>query len=336
MSLYKRPGSPFWQYSFTVNGVRFRGSTGTESKREAQAVEAAKRTDAKTKRTFEDEWRLRDVLGAYWHEHGQHTPSASFIEQKLDALSRVIGPNTKLADLTNQKLLNYRATRRGEGMQPHSVNRDFNCLRAALNHARDMHGKTLPDIAWKKIRAKEPPGRIRFLSHEEYQTLLSVSDPGLQKIIRFAVATGLRKSNILKLDWREVDLSSALITVSIKGNKRHTVRMTAEVRAMLAMDMERTGRVFDTVNFRKRWDKAVKDAKLDNFHFHDLRHTFASWARMAGADLADICEALGHSSVAVTMRYAHIEPADHETAFDRVSGRVWSQSASQSAAAKLK
>lgn len=331
MSLYQRSGSPFWQYSFTVNGVRFRGSTGTASKREAQALEAQKRTGAKDKRTYDAEWRLRDVLGAYWQEHGQNKPSASFIMQKLDALSRVIGPNTKLADLTNQKLLNYRATRRGEGMQAHSVNRDFNCLRAAINHAHELHRKPLPDIAWKKIRATEPPGRVRFLSHDEYHELLAASDPALQKIIRFAVATGLRKANVLGLTWGEVDLSSSMCTVKVKGNKRHTVRLTPQVRAMLAIDVQRRGKVFDTVNFRRRWDKAVLDADLDDFHFHDMRHTFASWARMAGADLADICEALGHSSVAVTMRYAHIEPAHHITAFERIAADVWSQSASQSA-----
>jgi hypothetical protein len=66
--------------------------------------------------------------------------------------------------------------------------------------------------------------------------------------------------------------------------------------------------VFDWTNFRKRWEAAVKAAGLVDFHFHDLRHTFASWARMNRADLADISEALDHSTVAVTMRYAHIKP----------------------------
>lgn len=106
--------------------------------------------------------------------------------------------------------------------------------------------------------------------------------------------------------------------------------MTPQLRAMLAMTRERNGRVFDAKNFRKRWDKAVVDAKLEDFHFHDLRHTFASWARMAGADIADICDALGHSNISVTMRYAHIEPKQHKSAFDRVSDEVWSQNQAQS------
>jgi len=216
-------------------------------------------------------------------------------------------------------------------LQAHTVNRDFACLKAALNHARTLHGQEIAALAWKKLKVDEPHHRIRFRSQDEYQALLAASDPELQRIIRLAVATGLRKDNILRLDWREVDLSSGRVTVLIKGDKLHSIRITPEVRAMLATDTARKGRVFDVTNFRGRWTKAVAAAALDDFRFHDLRHTFASWARMAGADLADICEALGHSDVSVTMRYAHIEPLEHRTAFDRVSQGVWAQSETHSA-----
>ena len=330
MPLYQREGSPFWWYSFTVHGVRFRGSTECTGKREAQLIESEKRLEAKSRRTHIDDWRLRDCFGAYWFEHAQHRRSSKFVKQKLDTLSRILGPDTPLANVSNKMLLDYRAQRRGEGLEPHSVNRDLSCLMAALNHAQQLHGKAIPALAWKRLKMPEPPGRIRFLSHEEYDDLIAVSDAELQRIITFAVLTGLRKANVLNLDWKEVDLSSQRITVTVKGDKLHSIRMPAPVRAMLARDQLRKGKVFDTKNFRRRWYRAVEEAMLEDLRFHDLRHTFASWARMAGADLADICEALGHSSVAVTMRYAHIEPTQHQTAFDRVSGAFLAQSASQS------
>lgn len=336
MSLYLREGSPFWQYSFTVNGIRFRGSTGCTGKREARIVEAEKQYEAKQRRTRKDPWRLRDCLGAYWHERAQYNKSAPSIFPKLDAMSRLIGGELPIMDLTNTMLMDYRADRRGEGLQAHSINRDFACLKAALNHAHQMHGQQIPALAWSRIMVPEPPHRIRFLSREEYGRLIEACDPAMQKLVKVAVATGLRKSNLLNLDWREVDLSSSRITVTIKGDKLHCIRMTPEVRAALTSGQDRTGQVFDTRNFRRRWNRAVRAAGLENFRFHDLRHTFASWARMAGADLADICEALGHSNIAVTMRYAHIEPEHHVTAFDRVSGDVWSHSASQSIAGKGK
>jgi integrase len=331
MSLYRRAGSPFWQYSFTVNGVRFRGSTGRTGKREAQAVEAEKRHAIKRGMVPKDRWTVHICVGTYWSERAKHNRSADTILAKLDALRRILGRDTPIMSLTNAMLLDYRATRRGEGLEIHSVNRDYACLKAALNHARVMHGQDIPPLAWKHIMAPEPPHRIRFLSRDEYDRLLAVCDPAMAKIVKVAVATGLRKDNLLSLDWKQVDLSSGRITVLLKGDKLHTLKITPEVRAALSTDTNRKGQVFDTTNFRRRWNRAVAKAELDNFRFHDLRHTFASWARMAGADLADICEALGHSNISVTQRYAHIEPAHHVTAFDRVSGMVWSQSASQSA-----
>ncbi len=330
MSLYRRTGSPFWQYSFAVNGVRFRGSTGCASKRDAQIVEAGKRHEIKQRRKHIDAFRLRDCFGAYWDEHAKHTRSAKFVFGKLAALTRILGRETLMNDLTNANLLDYRAKRRGEGLEPHSVNRDLAILKAALNHANQLHGQQIPALAWKRIKVAEPPNRTRFLKQEEFAALIEASDPGLQLIIRFAVATGLRKANVLSLDWREVDLSGAMVTVTVKGDKTHSVALTPELRAALATDRQRIGKVFDTTNVRKRWEKAVRDAGLEDFRFHDLRHTFASWARQSGADLADIKDALGHSSVAVTMRYAHIEAGQHKTAFDRVAGAVWSHSASQS------
>lgn len=234
-----------------------------------------------------------------------------------------------IADLTNADMLDYRAARVAEGIQPNGVNRDFAYLAAALRHAQTMHGKQIPSLAWKRIKVAEPPHRTRYLSREEYGRLLERCSPELALIVKIAVATGLRKSNILRMDWREVDLSGGTITVTVKGNKRHSVKMAPALRAALSTLPHRTGQVLDTRNFRKQWEAAVRDARIENFRFHDLRHTAATWMRMGGADLADICEALGHSDVSVTMRYAHIEPEHHVTAFDRISARVWSQNMAQ-------
>lgn len=329
MPVYKRKGSPYYWFSITIDGVRFRRSTRCTGKREAELAEAHALHEASTRRKRSEPWRLRDCLGAYWQEHARHTRSADGIFVKLDALSRILGKDTLIEDISNSDLMDYRAVRVTEGLAPHGVNRDFSYLKAALRHANTMHGKDIPAIAWSKIRISEPHHRIRFLSREEYHRLLDASDETGKLIVKFAVATGLRKANILELDWKQVDLDSGIITVMLKGNKRHTVRMPPPIRAALSTLDHRSGKVFDTTGFRKRFEKAVKAAGLTDFRFHDLRHTCATWMRMAGTDIADICEALGHSSVAVTMRYAHIEPEEHISPFDRISDRVWSHSASQ-------
>lgn len=331
MPLYRRAGSPFWWYSFTLDGARFRGSTGKSEKREAAAVEHDALATAKASKAKPGNFRLRDALGAYWTGRGQHCASAETIFHQLEMLSDGLGRDTRVAKLTNAMLMDYRARRRGHGLQQHSINREIVILRAALTYARKIHGEAHPDFEWSALRTPEPPGRIRFLSRDEYSAIMAVAHPTLRPIILCAVTTGLREGNILDLDWSDVNLSGGWITVLVKGNKRHAVRVTAPLRASLAMTPpeRRKGRVYDRTNFRKRWIAAVKAAGLADVRFHDLRHTFASWARQAGADIADICEALGHSDVSMTMRYAHIKPDEHETAFDRVAATFLSHSEAQ-------
>jgi integrase len=149
-----------------------------------------------------------------------------------------------------------------------------------------------------------------------------------------AVATGLRKANVLALDWKQVKLDRKAIIVRVKGNKEHVVRIGGALMAMLSTTPpeQRKGRVFDVTNFRRRWEAALKAAEIENFKFHDIRHTFASWARQAGADIADVSDALGHSSISMTMRYAHVKPEESITAFDRVSATVLAHSVAQSLA----
>ncbi|XUU60679.1 tyrosine-type recombinase/integrase [Erythrobacter sp. HA6-11] len=337
MRVYEREGSPFWWYTFTAHGVRFRGSTRKKSKREAELIAAKLLQDKLAQRTRAQPWRLRECLGAYWQEHLRHKPSGDGAFPKLDALSRILRPDTLITDITNADLMDYRAARVAEGLQPHGVNRDLAYLKAAMRYANTMHGKDIPPIAWSKIRMAEPAHRIRFLSKDEYHRLLDHCPENVALIVKVAVATGLRKNNILKLDWREVDLSSGLITVKVKGGKLHRVKLPPPLRAALSTLPSRTsgaradtGQVFETKNFRKLFEKAVADAGIEDFRFHDLRHTCATWMRMAGVDLIDICEALGHSNISVTMRYAHIDPETHESPFDRISARVWSQSESHS------
>lgn len=335
MPLYRREGTPFWWYSFTVNGVRFRGSTGQTEKKAAKVIEDDEKHRARKAAPASGNWQLRQIFGTYWNEVGKHKASHRVIEMQLDYLSEFLGPNTRVAKLDAPMLIDYRARRRGTApkgrqVREHTVNRDFATLRAALNYCNVIYGQPLPAINWKKLKATEPPGRIRFLSREEWSRLYLVANPSVRPIIICAMTTGLRKGNILRLDWQQVKLDEKLIQTRIKGNKRHGVRIAPALMAVLSTMPHRKGKVFDTTNFRKRWDAARKDAELEDFRFHDLRHTFASWARRGGADLADICEALNHSSVSMTMRYAHIKPEEHRTAFDRVSDDVLAQFASQS------
>lgn len=330
MSLYQRPGTPFWQYDFTVNGLRFRGSTGETGKREALKVEDDHKQAARKAGQRRKVWTVDAMCSAYWDDHAQHKPSHSTILGQLAALRRHLGKDRKLSTITNATMLDYRAKRRGDGLSVQSINREYTIMRAALRFVHAIHGVEIPDIKWGKLKGDEPAPRQRYLSYEDWSALLAVAHPAIKPILICAVTTGLRKDNILKLDWSQVRLSARRIALTVKGNKIHEVRIGPMLSAALSGDTKRKGRVFDTTNFEKRWKAARADAGLADFRFHDLRHTFASWARQNGADIADVKDALGHSDIAMTMRYAHIKPDAEDTAFDRVSAALAAHSTPQS------
>lgn len=327
MSLYQREGSPFWWFDFTVNGQRFRGSTGKETKREARKVEDDEKRRAREGQKRPEEWRLHDLCRTYYDERAQHKRSAATILHQLAKLREHIGKDRRLTSITNATLMDYRQARRGEGVSSSSINRELVILRAAMRYGNDIHGVAFPKLAWSKLKGDEPPPRTRFLSFEEYAALLEAAHPDLRSIIVCAVATGLRKDNIRAMDWSQVNLGQRIIQVVQKGNRRHSVRIGKQLIAILSTTPaeERKGKVFPCVNFEKRWRAALTAAKVEDFRFHDLRHTFASWARQNGADIADVKEGLGHSDISMTMRYAHIKPDSTETAFDKVSDAIASQ-----------
>lgn len=330
MSLYKREGSPKWQYDFAVGGQRFRGSTGETGKREATRVENELRQAIEAGVTKGTNWTVFQLFSAYWADHAQHRPSSATILGQLGALQRHFGKSRRLSTITNASLLEYRLRRVREDLQPHSVNREITILRAAMRHAEELHGVTIPKLKWEKLKTPEPPPRQRYLTFEEWGALIDKAHAAIKPILICAVTTGLRKANILTMDWSQVRLEARRIAMTVKGGKNHEVRITPYLAAALSAMPNRRGRVFDARNFEKRWRQAVKDAGLSDLRFHDLRHTFASWARQSGADIADVKEALGHSDVSMTMRYAHIKPDAENTAFDRVSDALASHFTPQS------
>jgi integrase len=286
------------------------------------------------------------VLGTYYTEHAQHLRSHSFVWQKITLFDSLLDTSLLIGSLTTARLIEYRAKRRGDGIALPTINRDMAILKAAINHAVNAHGIAAPSIDWKRLRAPENEHRIRFLSREEFAALIAAAEPGMQLAITAAVTTGLRKSAMLAIEWHQVDLRGRTITIPRgKGRKPQVIRIAGPLLDLLKAQRSAAGKadasddkvvqlrgpVFDRLNFRKRWEKARATAGLVDFHWHDLRHTFATWARQGGADLIALKEALGHSSVAVTQRYMHVDADETLTTFDRAAAGLLTQNLTQKA-----
>jgi integrase len=144
--------------------------------------------------------------------------------------------------------------------------------------------------------------------------------------------TGFRRGVFLGLRWRDVDFKAGVLTIpkSKNGETRH-VPMTSTVRAILShlpRRLDTTALVFPNSEGHRdlRWAKkivpaALRDAEIEGFRFHDLRHTFASRLAMEGLDLLTIKELGGWKSLSMVQRYAHLSPGHRRTAIERLVGR---------------
>lgn len=324
MAVRKRKGSPFYSYDFTVGSRRYRGSTGQKTREAALKAEAEIRLEAERRQTAQGGWRLRHLTGTYFAHVIRGKSTERMFGFYIERILEILGKDKRVIDLTNADIARYVATRRGQ-VSDATVNRELTALRAMLNYAANSWDQAIPPINWRSHWRDEPPPRDRFLTRDEYAKLLEVAHPDLRPIIIFAVGTGLRRENILRLDWSDVDLNAQIARVKVKGNKRHVVELRGETLAVLTSMPHRTGRVFSVEGFRYRWDRAVKEAGLRDFRFHDLRHTFASWALLGGASLVAIRDALGHSDISVTAKYAHIRRGHGQSAFDMVAAQNTAQ-----------
>jgi integrase len=159
----------------------------------------------------------------------------------------------------------------------------------------------------------------------------------LMPMVLLALHTGLRRGELFSLEWRDIDFLHNLLTVraaAAKGAKTRHVPLNAAARDVLQRwqkqqkkatgQKELAGFVFPGKagnrldNISSSWEKLVTDAKLDDFTFHDLRHTFATRALQKGADIVTLSRLMGHSSLKMTLRYAHTSDAELRAAVDRL------------------
>jgi len=196
--------------------------------------------------------------------------------------------------------------------------KDVAYIKAAINMARR---EELTDFVPNFPRINPSRPRNRWLTFEEEDRLVQAAAKHLKPIIRFAVDTGGRRSELLKLDWRYVDLDNRRVTfIQTKNGEDRTVRLCKRAcETLTALGPKDAGPVF-TYNgkalkgFKSSFDKAREKAGIEDFRFHDLRHTFASRLVQGGVPLYNVMHLTGHKSLEMVQRYAHLAPEFQEAA----------------------
>lgn len=234
-----------------------------------------------------------------------------------------------------------------KGYKPASNNKILTILKHMFSKA--VEWEMIEEEILKRIRKVKPlkneNKRLRFLSKEECQNLINSCDPHLKPIVITALNTGMRKGEILNLKWDNVDLRHGFILLDItKNGERREIPINNTLRQSLQAITRRldisyvfydhvTGNRYQDV--KRSFNTALRKAGIKDFHFHDLRHTFASQLVMAGVDITTVKELLGHKGIKMTLRYAHLAPAHKVKAVDilntALTGEVISTKLAQSA-----
>lgn len=216
---------------------------------------------------------------------------------------------------------------------------------AALSHcfsmaANDWHWIDSNPMVGKVKRHKETATYVRFLSDDERARLLEACKASKNKhlylIVLLAISTGARQGEIMGLTWDDVMFDSRRIV--LRDTKNTETRAAPLVGpAFDLLKAHNKVRRIDTklvfpregaqgnkpISIRESWERAVDKAGIQNFRFHDLRHTCASYLAMNGATLAEIAEILGHKTLSMVKRYTHLSDQHVSSVVERMNEKIF-------------
>lgn len=350
MSVYKPKNSPYFHFDFVWKSRRFHGSTGAKSKREALRVEEGERAKARNGGATRPPITLDEACGLY-QDRVEELPSWRVSRYMLAAMIVGLGGGALLSEITQRELLHYFSKRRN-GRTNASVNREIEVCRAMWRWAAKARYDVgeIPD--WGGLFLKVPDQVPRELSATEETALFGEIRADLYSFCEFALKTGWRKSEVMGLRWADVDLGARTAVTKIKGGDVVRRPLTQDMLVVIANQpkvgpfvftyvAERTKPAFtdklgrkhparkrgdrypmtETV-IRRPWAAALKDAGIEGFRFHDLRHTRGTRILRATGNLAAAKEALKHRSIKTTLRYAHATDEDVRRALDASESRT--------------
>lgn len=317
MSLFKRKDSSSWWVKIIIDGRKIQRSAGTDDKVKAQEFHdrlkaqmwEQHRLGVKPRRSWKDavvRWLSETSEKATHHED----------KRKLIWLHVFLG-ELMLDEITLDVIDEIKAAKLKEATKG-TTNRYLALVRSILLRARD-------EWEWvdkvPKVRLfKETASRERSLTREEACRLLDELPPHQRDVVLFALATGLRQMNVLKLEWSQIDLERrhAWIHAAQSKNRRPiAIPLNETAYTVLTRQMGKhpsrvftfRGKPLNSAN-NKAWIHALQRAGITDFRWHDLRHTWATWQRQAGTPTHELQRLGGWLTGAMVERYAHLAP-DH-------------------------
>lgn len=319
MGLFRR--GEIWWMSFIYNGRQIRKSTETDDRKLAKRIFEKIKGQIAEGKWFErlpgEDYTFKDLMDKYLEEYSSVKGSTDRDKVSLKHLLPFFGHKI-VTQILPRDVSKYKALRRIEGASPATVNRELALMKHCFNVARREWELVRDNPVSMVSMEKEPPPRDRWLTREEEAKLLACSADWLHRMIVFSVETGLRRGELINLRWSNVQMQVKVIVVwGAKTKERRSVPLSRRAFQVLETNRRLGGAgefVFthpssnmqvNIQTLRTAFDTAIKRAGIDNFHWHDLRHTFASRLAQAGVDPYTVQRLMGHKSFVTTQRYAH-------------------------------
>lgn len=325
---YKRKNRVVWWVSYTdSSGQRVRKSTGTTNRKEAEALECKWKLEAHRAQQWDEqpERAFDELMLVYLKAEKDKRSHRRDLDAARHLTPYFTGKN--LSVLGAQDIRGYVEHRRGK-VKPATINRELCLFSTAINYARRELEWDIPNpISGRRLKQCE--GRVRWITEAEAQALIHAAElepnaPHLADFIRLALNTGCRKQELLGLEWSRVDLKSDLVFLEARHTK------TAKRRSIPLNKQSRVS-LLSRANFRAQYCPAspwvfahkdgsrIKDVKrsfvtacrragIEDFRIHDMRHTCAAWLISANVPLTAVRDLLGHTTIKMTERYAHLAP----------------------------
>ncbi len=289
-----------------------------------------------------DQYTVSHAINRYRKEILPYkTKDGNNVARHLDRWEKELG-HLKLSRLTPSAIAEVRDRMLNENIRPEKL-RSTSTLSRYLASFSHVLSTATREWQWinenpclKVRKPKAPPGRIRYLSREALSRLAEEckksQNTNLYLIFLIAVTTGARKSEILELRGRDVDLENRLLLLSdTKNSDCRTLPISEQVFDLIKnRPMARDELLFPSpenpeqpICIRSAWEKAVQRAGLHDFRFHDVRHTTASYLTMGGSSTREVAEILGHKSLQTTKRYSHLANVHKKNIVDRLEKMIY-------------
>lgn len=317
MPLNKR-GSTWYVDVVAPNGERIRRSAGTGNKAHAQEFHDKLKAELwRTSKLGEMPRHSWNEAVVRWLKEQSHKATIETDKVHLRWLDKYLGG--KSLDTISRSLVDRITDAKcAEGVKNATVNRTLEVLRGILRRCVNQWEwlEKAPQIRM----LHEPTRRIRFLTREEAQRLLAELPEHMADMMAFSLATGLRRANVTGLQWSQVDLVRRLAWIhpdQAKARRAIPVPLNAEAVITIRKNLGKhpthvfvfQGKPVYQVS-TKTWYSALKRAGIEDFRWHDLRHTWASWHVQSGTPLHALQELGGWETADMVRRYAHLA-AEH-------------------------